>query len=218
MRKNPGKVVTRFSFCGVFAEAWLASITMHNIISSFRATGVFPLDRSQVKEQQYVRDVSLAEETGIAYIPLFSSDAKESGQKIHTVKFKDEEMIQFHDCYVKETGQPKDDDRYLLWKKMYHPHDDEVNSSSFNDSFISTPSKSSVKPKAVVLPKCHTSIQHMFKSQPEISSTATSHVATKPQRFLTSAENLKLLEEKQRKKEEAANQKLERQRKRELKN
>lgn len=132
---------------------------------------MFSLDRSQVQEQQCVRDVSLAEETGIAYIPLFSSDAKESRERIHTVKFEDEEMIQFHDHYIKETGKFKDKDRYLLWKKMYHPHDDKVNLSSFSDSFVSTPSKSSIKPKVVVLPKCHSSIQHMFKSQPcEISS------------------------------------------------
>ena len=210
MRKNPGKVITRFSFCGVFAEAWLASMTMQNIISSFRATGVFPLDRSQVQDQQCVRDVSLAEEAGIAYIPLFSSDATESREKIHMVKFEEEEMSQFHDHYVKETSKSKNEDRYLLWKKMYHPHDDEVNLSSFSDSFVSTPSKSSVKPKVVVMPKCHSSIQHMFKSQPcEISSTASSHVPKNPQRVLTSADNLKLLDEKQRKKEEAAERKEE---------
>ena len=193
-------------------------MTMQNIISSFRATGVFPLNRNQVQEQQCVRDIFLAEETGIAYIPLFSSNAKEGREKIHMVKFEDEEMSQFHDHYVKETGESKDEDRYLLWKKMYHPHDDEVNFSSFSDSFVSTPSKSSVKPKVVVLPKCHSSIQHIFKSQScEISSTASSHVPANPQRVLTSAENLKLLDEKQRKKEVAAKQKQEHQRKGELK-
>ena len=88
---------------------------------------------------------------------------------------------------------------------MYHPHDDEVNLSSFSDSFV-------------VMPKCHSSIQHMFKSQPcEISSTASSHVPKTPQRVLTSADNLKLLDEKQRKKEEAAKRKQERQRKCQLK-
>ena len=91
-------------------------------------------------------EMPLAEEAGIAYIPLFSSDATESREKIHMVKFEEEEMSQFHDHYVKETSKSKNEDRYLLWKKMYHPHDDEVNSSSFSDSFVSTPSKSSIKP------------------------------------------------------------------------
>ena len=78
---------------------------------------MFPLDRSQVQDQQCVRDVSLAEEAGIAYIPLFSSDATESRENIHMVKFEEEEMSQFYDHYVKETSKSKNEDRYLLWKK-----------------------------------------------------------------------------------------------------
>ena len=47
MAKNPGKVVSRYSFCSVFAIAWLQAMSMKNIIAGFRVTGIFPVDRSK---------------------------------------------------------------------------------------------------------------------------------------------------------------------------
>ena len=35
LSENPGKVVTRYTFSKLFAQAWMSSMTMRNIISSF---------------------------------------------------------------------------------------------------------------------------------------------------------------------------------------
>ena len=40
LQKSHGKVVTRFSFSALFAEAWKASMTMPNIVAGFRVTGI----------------------------------------------------------------------------------------------------------------------------------------------------------------------------------
>ena len=38
--ENPGRVVTRFSFCQLFSRAWYRGMTMENIIAGFRCTGI----------------------------------------------------------------------------------------------------------------------------------------------------------------------------------
>ena len=41
----PGKVVTRYQFSLLFNHAWMKAMTPHNIMSGFRITGVYPIDR-----------------------------------------------------------------------------------------------------------------------------------------------------------------------------
>jgi len=45
---HPGRVITRFEFSQLFGEAWLSTMTARNIMSGYRTTGVFPLDRNAV--------------------------------------------------------------------------------------------------------------------------------------------------------------------------
>jgi hypothetical protein len=45
MQNNPGKVVTRYQFSSLFCRAWLKAVTPTNIISGFRVSGIFPVDR-----------------------------------------------------------------------------------------------------------------------------------------------------------------------------
>lgn len=40
LRAHPGRVVTRFEFSELFSEAWLSTMTVRNIVASFRTTGV----------------------------------------------------------------------------------------------------------------------------------------------------------------------------------
>ena len=45
MVNNPGKIVTRYQFSLLFNCAWMKAMTPHNIISGFRVTGIYPIDR-----------------------------------------------------------------------------------------------------------------------------------------------------------------------------
>jgi hypothetical protein len=41
MIANPGKVITRYTFSQVFSKAWVKSMTMQNIITSFVSCGSY---------------------------------------------------------------------------------------------------------------------------------------------------------------------------------
>ena len=49
MSDNPGKIVTIYQFAELFANAWRKAMTSQNITSSFRATGVFPVNRQALE-------------------------------------------------------------------------------------------------------------------------------------------------------------------------
>ena len=45
---NPGKVITKFNFVGLFTKAWSRSVTPANIIAGFKTCGIYPLDSSAI--------------------------------------------------------------------------------------------------------------------------------------------------------------------------
>ena len=49
IQKNPGKVITRFNFNGLFSQAWLKSVNPSNMIAGFKVCGVYPVNRQAVK-------------------------------------------------------------------------------------------------------------------------------------------------------------------------
>ncbi|KAJ8043230.1 Jerky protein-like-like [Holothuria leucospilota] len=51
LRDNPGKLITRYDFCSLFKSSYYSEITMSNIVSGFRATGVYPFDPNAIKEE-----------------------------------------------------------------------------------------------------------------------------------------------------------------------
>uniref|UniRef100_A0A1X7TGB8 HTH CENPB-type domain-containing protein n=1 Tax=Amphimedon queenslandica TaxID=400682 RepID=A0A1X7TGB8_AMPQE len=77
--KNPGRVVTRYDFSVLFADAWRRSMTQRNIASGFEVTGICPFNRNAIKtgnDKQETISRSLLDQTGLAYIPLYSPDIK----------------------------------------------------------------------------------------------------------------------------------------------
>ena len=46
---HPGRVITRYDFSRLFAEAWLNTMTIKNITSGFETTGVFPVNKAAIK-------------------------------------------------------------------------------------------------------------------------------------------------------------------------
>jgi hypothetical protein len=41
-QRNPGRIVTKFNFCGLFSKAWYQAVTPSNIIAGFHKAGVYP--------------------------------------------------------------------------------------------------------------------------------------------------------------------------------
>ena len=74
MVSNPGKVVTRYAFSPLFREACMKSMTVKNILSAFKVSGVYPLDRSVIKLPGHSEGLQAS--AGISYIPLLTPSKK----------------------------------------------------------------------------------------------------------------------------------------------
>lgn len=51
MSRNPGNVVSRYNFSSIFSVAWLKSMSLQHVISSFKAVGMHPLDSTEALYQ-----------------------------------------------------------------------------------------------------------------------------------------------------------------------
>ena len=96
MTNNPGKVIT---FCQVFHEAWIHAMTMQNMITSFRITGVFPVDRTAVRTSDLLPSHKLVTDelhkrTGISFVPLYSPVVKKQ-HSVSNASFSNDEMLLF---------------------------------------------------------------------------------------------------------------------------
>ena len=47
--QNPGRVVSIYDFSALFSEAWSQSMTVKNITSGFKVTGIYPVGRCAVQ-------------------------------------------------------------------------------------------------------------------------------------------------------------------------
>ena len=98
--KNPGMSVTKHNFSSVFSEAWIKALSVRNILSGFRTTGVYPPNRDAIK----VPDESmpdLASRSGLAYIPLYTPAKRRISGSQDT--FSTEEHEVFEACYESES-------------------------------------------------------------------------------------------------------------------
>ena len=101
MKKNPGKVVSRYSFSKIFSEAWMKSMTIRNIMSGFRVTGVYPVNRNALKVAEAPSE-SLAATAGLAFIPLYSPAKPKVRSKLqgaHSLTFSVDEHKRFETRY-----------------------------------------------------------------------------------------------------------------------
>ena len=210
---NPGRIVTRHSFSELFAKAWMRSMTVKNIISAFRTCGIYPVDRSKVLSKLDSRSVSskipsradLEVKRGLPYLPLLTPAPSCRKSVPSAASFTTAEFELFHERF--EMGYSGSDERYKLWLEMYHP--DEEDNVSLNLSVIRTPVKSSKLTSKIALAQPKNPFERLFcnptrpSALPELKPKTSSRV-------LTSAESLKLLSEKERKKEEAQRKRDER--------
>ena len=97
---HPGRVVTRYQFSELFRRAWEKAMTMTNIVAGFRTTGVYLLNRLAVpvlgiaEDGSCVRRVSLAERTGLQFIPLYSPSRQRTEHELRAVTFECDEIFQ----------------------------------------------------------------------------------------------------------------------------
>ena len=179
--KNPGRVVTQVEFCEIFSKSWHKAVSPPNIIASFKATGIYPFNRSAInsKDDKFssFHPENLAERTGLAYVPLYSpSRCTRPLSELSSI-----------------SSTPR--------------------SLSPTLSSLSNSEKETAVPARVSL-RHATSISNFLVPNIPPNELPTKHTKSAG-KILTSMENLQLIEERQKKKQEEAQKKEERKRKRE---
>ena len=172
---NPGKVVTKYQFSPLFKQAWMQSMTVGNITGGFKVTGVYPLNRSTFCVPD--NSENLPEETGLAFIPLYSPAGKRT-KEVSQDDFTMEEIELFQIRY--ENGYDiSTDSRYNDWLAKYHPESERMKLLKSTCSSVS-----------------------QFLHIPSPPSTIPTFRPKSCGRVLTSTENLQLMAEKEREKQE----------------
>ena len=191
---------------------------MHNIIEGFRVNGVYPFDRHVVVPRKPKR-ASLAERTGLKFIPLCSPSRKQPDNTSAMVpRFSPEEIARFQVRFEEEYDLP--DERYRQWVRMYHPE-----SPPLREHDSSSPPADPESPASQLHPiplsedenrtLPHSTFLSCLLSErvPQVKYPSPVHKSSG--RVLTSSENLLRLEEKRKEKEAAAEEKQRRKEERE---
>jgi hypothetical protein len=204
--ENPSKVITLYNFMGLFRKAWYQAMVIPNIISSFSTTGINPLNCSAIDIVDSSSDTSfdsLAEKTSLGVIPFYSTPCHLYESNIES-SFTDGEHTRFT-RRLEEGYDIVNDSRYNLWLKKYGS---------------GTPRRST-QPKVTppsnlllgeVVPS--KSIKQFLPKPPCIKPRSNDPIV-KSAKVLTSAENRKKIEEKEKEKQEKLDEKERRKEQRE---
>ena len=209
--ENPFKAISRYNFSHIFHKAWLRGMTMQNISTSFRVTGVFPVNREAVLPPTSLPSPKLLhlKKNGVSFIPLYSPLPKRKSCSV--TDFTPEEMALFEKRY-NEGYDLTSESRYNLWLEMYHSSQPictdthivsestpvDVHDYTNND----TPSMVSVLPSSV--------LEKVISQQPVVKMPTKESKSSA--RILTSEENRKILKGKENRKREEEERKAEKRR------
>ena len=103
---NPSRVITKFHFSSLFSEAWSKSMTINNISSGFRTTGVCPFNPDAILSK-FPKQKETDEST------TSKSPAKPVTFSAETVKKFERRFENGYNIYT--------DPAYVQWMRMYHP-------------------------------------------------------------------------------------------------
>ena len=126
IHNNPGRVVNRFQFSSLFAKAWMRGMTPANVISGYKACGIYPYNPDEVLKQFEglpSSQPSLALPSSQPF--LHDSTAIRS-------EFSDQQIELFETRYS-EGYDIFEDEEYVLWLKSYHPEAVPGNLDGTND-------------------------------------------------------------------------------------
>ena len=179
MSCNPGMVVTKHSFSPLFHEAWSNAMTRDNIMSAFRVTGIYPFDPSAVLHDADPKASRLFEESRLPYIPLLTPSRLSRGKERSFFENNDLELSDIDDL-----PSP------LSCSSPY---------SSYPPSHSCSPPPSGM----LLLPR-QSSFDDLLKYPTLPERPKVYPEMKKSSRVLTTAENLQLLQQKEKEKEEKA--------------
>ena len=144
LQSNPGKIITKFNFNSLFADAWLRAVTPANVMGGFKTCGVYPFNPAAIMVPETENsnassgeinasgstDTSTATDRGSGV----SEDNTGSQVLLPPLPFSEEQEALFakrfeegYDIYI--------DTDYIRWIELNHP---EVNISSLIENSTAT--------------------------------------------------------------------------------
>ena len=197
---NPGRVVTIYDFSAILSEAWGMSMSAKNITSGFKVTGVYPVDRYAVQlpgRNPVFKSTSLAEKSGLAYIPLYSPAPTQYRTRT-TMIDKNTTLESYSQSHLYPDISLESPESSFLWRS--HSPDDERVDYSSGELLLSWPTHSS-------------GISKFLNTPADPAKQPTKHVKSCGQ-VLTSSEIMKKMEEAEKLKADKVKEKQERELKR----
>ncbi|XP_030839669.1 uncharacterized protein LOC762421 [Strongylocentrotus purpuratus] len=85
MRENPGQIVTRYKFSGLFRQAYGKAATIANAISGFRSTGIYPFNPTAVPQKSFAPSKAWAPAPALAVEENIPSTQNEPGQSVSSL-------------------------------------------------------------------------------------------------------------------------------------
>ena len=101
MSKNPGEVVSRFTFSKILGRSWERCMRLSNVQAGFKVTGVYPFDREAAFKQINMPS-GVAKSFSLPYQPMFSpAPRKKKAAAIHVdlVRYSEDDDISSEESF-----------------------------------------------------------------------------------------------------------------------
>ena len=183
MASNVGKVVTQYSFSPLLSKTWIKSMTMRNICSGFRVTGIYPLDRMKLLKPEDSSAKKLSFTELITFHPMLHTQINPPTKMSCSPICSEDDNTESTDCKG--------------WKEMYSLYE----TSSLPGQERKQKSDSSEKDSVKMIMQHSRPLKDVLKYPTPLKHPPLVH-DSKSSRVLMSAENLEKLKEKERVKEE----------------
>jgi hypothetical protein len=108
---------TQHHFSELFAQAWMKGMTMTNIISGFKTTGIYPFNpQALLPPDKPIANSPIFKQTSLSFIPLISPFPKRyESHKVTDESFTDDKIARYKRRV--EEGYDLFDERYENWKR-----------------------------------------------------------------------------------------------------
>ena len=197
MANNPGKVVTRFQFSELFSHAWAEAMVPRNISAGFKAAGVYPLDSAAFVAHTAASDSNSSPlpSSSLKFVPMYSPIAPKNRR---AQSFTQEEKENFQQRYD-EGYDLSSDPKYFSWLHIHYPDEAKRLCELIVDPTEEPRNQQTASAVEGVIRKSGLS---KLLEPPKPPAKCVPPAKKSCAKVLTSTENLKLIEKKEREKRE----------------
>ena len=120
-QRNPGMVISKLNFSGLFTEAWLKALTPANIVAGFRKCGVYPFNRNAIPLPDDGSSVAAPSKRSATSLPDGSSSdvVNPCTSKPPTSTFTSQQLELFETRFAEGYNIYIDQD-YVAWLDLNH--------------------------------------------------------------------------------------------------